>query len=132
MYLFFLDESGRLDQGGLFALGGIAVRDHDWHLLRDLWHETLRRHSWPLDREVKWHGIRTGEVPPSLADAVYETLSRAPIRCFVTVLDLDRGPEEFPPAEFAYFRSAEDVYATAVMSWPSASNACSSGRTTSA
>ncbi len=30
MHLLFLDESGRLDQGGLFALGGIAVRDADW------------------------------------------------------------------------------------------------------
>ena len=30
MYLLFLDESGRLDQGGLFALGGIAVGDADW------------------------------------------------------------------------------------------------------
>ena len=115
MQLLFLDESGRLDQGGLFALGGIVVRDTDWRLLRELWQGTLRRHSWPLDREIKWHGIRKGEVPPSLADGVYETLAASPIRCFVTVLDPDRGPEEFPPAEFDYFRSAEDVYSTALM-----------------
>ena len=31
MHLLFLDESGRLDQDGLFALGGIAVADDDWH-----------------------------------------------------------------------------------------------------
>ena len=37
MHLLFLDESGRLDQDDLFALGGIAVRDSDWHLLRDTW-----------------------------------------------------------------------------------------------
>ena len=27
MHLLFVDESGKLDQGELFALGGIAVRD---------------------------------------------------------------------------------------------------------
>jgi hypothetical protein len=41
MHLLFLDESGRLDQGGLFALGGVAVRDSDWPDLRDL--EALRK-----------------------------------------------------------------------------------------
>ena len=66
MHLLFLDESGRLDQGGLFALGGIAVRDADWPELRDLWHGALRNNGWPLDRELKWHGIRKGEVPPAL------------------------------------------------------------------
>lgn len=34
MHLLFLDESGRLDQDTLFALGGIAVRDANWHELR--------------------------------------------------------------------------------------------------
>ena len=69
MRLLFLDESGRLDHGGLFALGGIALRDRDWPNLRDIWQATLREHRWPLDRELKWHGIRKGEVPPALADA---------------------------------------------------------------
>src|SRR5512133_3541040 len=63
MHLLFLDESGKIDQGGLFALGGVAVRDADWPALRDLWQQTLRDAGWPLDREVKWHGIRKGEVP---------------------------------------------------------------------
>lgn len=115
MHLLFLDESGRLDQGGLFALGGIAVRDTDWPLLRDLWHETLGAHNWPLEREVKWHGIRKGEVPDALADAVFAALSRAPVSAYVVLLDLDRGPEAFPPDEFDYFRSPEDAYATALM-----------------
>src|SRR3990170_4398716 len=30
-------------------------------------------------------------------------------------MDLDAGPTTFPPAEHAYFRSPEDVYATALM-----------------
>jgi hypothetical protein len=47
MHLLFLDESGRLDQDSLFALGGLIVRDADWHQLRDTWQETLRAHSWP-------------------------------------------------------------------------------------
>jgi hypothetical protein len=37
MHLLFLDESGKLDQAGLFALGGIAVRDHDWPGLKERW-----------------------------------------------------------------------------------------------
>jgi hypothetical protein len=115
VHLLFLDESGRLDQGGLFALGGIAVRDRDWPGLKEAWQETLRAHGWPLDREVKWHGIRTGEVPDALADAVFAALSTAPFTAYVAVMDLDAGPEVFPPAEHAFFRSPEDVYSTALM-----------------
>jgi Protein of unknown function (DUF3800) len=115
VHLLFLDESGRLDQGGLFALGGVAVRDADWAVLRAVWQGTLREHRWPLDREVKWHGIRKGEVPPALADAVFVALATAPFTAYVTVMDLDAGPEAFPPAEHPYFRSPEDVYSTALM-----------------
>jgi hypothetical protein len=115
VYLLFLDESGRPDQGGQFALGGIAVRDSEWPALKELWQETLAAAGWPLDREVKWHGIRKGEVPPGLADDVYESLSRAPFTAYVAVMDLDRGPEMFPPQEHSFFRSPEDVYATALM-----------------
>jgi hypothetical protein len=115
MHLLFVDESGRLDQGGLFALGGVAVRDVDWAVLKALWQETLRAGGWPLDREVKWHGIRTGDVPPALADAVFETLAAAPFTCYVVVMDLDAGPKIFPPKEHPYFRSEEEVYGTALM-----------------
>ena len=76
MHLLFLDESGSIDQGGLFALGGIAVRDSDWPQLHELWQATLAEAGWPLDQEVKWHGIRTGEVPPALADAVFDDARR--------------------------------------------------------
>jgi hypothetical protein len=115
VHLLFLDESGQLDQPGLFALGGIAIRDRDWRTLRTAWHETLETARWPLDREVKWHGIRTGEVPPDLADAVVATLAAAPVTCYVTLLDLREGPVVFPPEEHAFFRSPEDVYATGLM-----------------
>lgn len=115
MHLLFLDESGRLDQGGLFAVGGVAIRERDWPELRDLWQRTLRDAGWPLDREVKWHGIRTGEVAPALADAAFNALAAAPVTCYVTVLDLDAGPLAFPPEEHAFFRSPEDTYATALM-----------------
>jgi hypothetical protein len=40
VYLLFLDESGKIDQGGLFALGGIAIRDSDGPELRERWQET--------------------------------------------------------------------------------------------
>jgi hypothetical protein len=78
VYLLFLDESGKIDEVGLFALGGIAVRDADWPELRERWQGTLRAAGWPLDREVKWHGIRKGAVPPELADPLFTTLAEAP------------------------------------------------------
>jgi hypothetical protein len=115
VHLLFLDESGRLDHGGLFALGGVAVRDADWAVLKALWQGTLREHRWPLEREVKWHGIRKGGVPPALADALFVALGAAPFTTYVVVMDLDAGPEVFPPDEHAYFRSSEDVYGTALM-----------------
>lgn len=58
MRFLFLDESGMIEDGRLFALGGIAVRDTDWAALRDLWQGTLRAAGYALHREVKWHGIR--------------------------------------------------------------------------
>jgi Protein of unknown function (DUF3800) len=115
VHLLFLDESGRLDQPGAFALGGIAIRDTEWQALRADWHETLVAAGWPLDREIKWHGIRTGDVPPDLADAVVATVAAAPVTCYVTVLDLREGPVVFPPEEHAFFRSPEDIYATGLM-----------------
>lgn len=111
MHLLFLDESGRLDQGGLFALGGIAVRDADWARLKATWQQTLAAHGWPPEKELKWHGIRTGEVPPALADDVYAALASAPFTAYVVLMDLDRGPAEF----LDFFRTPEDVYANALM-----------------
>jgi Protein of unknown function (DUF3800) len=115
VHLLFLDESGRLDRDGLFALGGVAVLDADWAVLKALWQGTLHEHRWPLEREVKWHGIRKGEVPPALADAIFVALAAAPFTAYVVVMDLDRGPEAFPPGEHAFFRSPEDIYGTALM-----------------
>src|SRR5688572_22987457 len=111
MRLLFVDESGKLDQGGVFALGGVAVRDRDWPELRDLWQTTLRGAGWPLDREVKWHGIRKGEVPPAVADAVFTALAAAPFTCYVTLLDPEQGRDEFPDL----LGTAEDTYATGLM-----------------
>jgi len=111
VHFLFLDESGRLDQDGLFGLGGIAVRDTDWHRLRDVWHETLNSYNWPLDLELKWHGIRSGKVPPALADAMVAALGSAPFTAYVVLLDLPRGKELFPD----YFSTTEDCYSTALM-----------------
>ncbi|MGH3034947.1 MAG: DUF3800 domain-containing protein [Gaiellaceae bacterium] len=115
MHLLFLDESGRLDRGGFFALGGIAVRDTDWPALRELWQRTLRDHGWPLEREIKWHGIRKGAVPPPVAR---RALRRAR-RCALYLLrDAPRPrarPAALPAGEHDFFRSPEDVYATGLM-----------------
>jgi hypothetical protein len=111
MHLLFVDESGQLDHGGLFALGGIAVRDSSWSELRRRWHETLAAHAWPLDREVKWHLIRKGGVPPVLADSLFAMLATAPVTAYVTLLDQAAGREAHPEL----FATAEDTYATGLM-----------------
>ncbi len=72
---------------------------------------TLAEHGWPPEREVKWHGIRTGEVPPALADAVVATLAHAPLTCYVTLLDQELGLEVEPD----FFTTEEDTYATGLM-----------------
>ncbi|MBK8293706.1 MAG: DUF3800 domain-containing protein [Solirubrobacterales bacterium] len=107
MYLLFLDESGTPDDE-VFALGGIAVRADEWHVLRERWDECLRDAGWPLDKELKWSGTVNGEVPPDVADAAYECLAKLPVECFVTVLyPKMSGYEEF-------FGSDENTYATAL------------------
>ena len=63
MYLLFLDESGKPGDKS-FALGGIAVRADAGSSFDERWHAALEAHGWPLDKEAKWHGIRSGEVPP--------------------------------------------------------------------
>jgi hypothetical protein len=111
VWFLFLDESGRPDQDDLFALGGVAVRDRDWHLLRDKWQGVLREHAWPLDLELKWHGIRSGAVPPPLADDVFEMLTAAPFTAYVVLLDIEMGRRDF----VELFATPEDIYATALM-----------------
>ena len=113
MHLLFVDESGQIERPALFALGGVAVRDRDWHELRDVWQRTLRQGGWPLEREVKWHGVRTGEVPPDLADAVFAALAGAPFTAYVTLLDCRLGREDERFSRF--FATAEDTYSTGVM-----------------
>ena len=111
MHLLFLDESGQLSDRRFFAIGGVALRDRDWHALRDLWQATLAEQSWPAEQEVKWHGIRTGEVPPALADAIVSALARSPVSCYVSLLDIELGATAAPE----FFASAEDTYATGLM-----------------
>jgi hypothetical protein len=103
--LLFLDESGRIGQDGLFALGGVTVHESDWRDLRARWLAPLEAHGWDPANEVKWHGIRSGYVPPELADAVVEALARAPLKAYVTLLDLEAGvalPEFFGTPELTY------------------------------
>ena len=111
MHLLFLDESGQLAQRRFFALGGIALRDRDWPALRDAWQRTLEGHGWPLDREVKWHGIRSGEVPDSLADGIVETLSHAPLTAYVTLLDIELGLRQEPD----FFTDDDTTYSTGLI-----------------
>jgi hypothetical protein len=111
VHLLFLDESGQLSERRFFALGGVALADSDWHALRDLWQEALAAHGWPPEKEIKWHGIRTGTVPPALADAIVAAVARAPLRCYVTLLDVELGLAEAPE----FFTTDEDTYATGLM-----------------
>ena len=109
MYLLFLDESGTPDEG-IFALGGIAVRADQWHELRTRWSSCLDQAGWPADKELKWSGTISGEVPPSGADAAYDGLCRLPVECFATVLYPDVSKGEFEE----FFATEEDTYATAL------------------
>lgn len=61
-----------------------------------------------MDKELKWSGTASGEVPPDVADAAYGCLASLPIDCFVTVLyPTMSGYDEF-------FSTDEDTYATAL------------------
>jgi hypothetical protein len=110
MRLLFLDESGRIGEDRLFALGGVSVRAEDWQALQEGWLAPLRAHRWDPANEVKWHGIRTGLVPPALADAVVDGLARAPVTAWVVLLDLDAGA-----AQPEFFGTPERTYGTALM-----------------
>jgi hypothetical protein len=76
-----------------------------------VWQRTLAEHGWPQEKEIKWHGIRNGEVPPALADAVYTALANAPFTAYVTLLDQQLGLQLEPD----FFRTADEVYATGLM-----------------
>ena len=91
MHLLFLDESGQLSERKFFALGGVALRDSRLARAPRPLAGDARRARLAGRPEVKWHGIRTGEVPPALADAIVGALARAPLRCYVTLLDIELG-----------------------------------------
>lgn len=109
MHLLFLDETGKPSDAS-FAVGGVAVRADEWPVLRDRWNTALATAGWPADKEVKWHGTRTGEVAPALADELFAALAGAPITCFVVVLRPLAGKQ----AHAEFFASDEDTYATAL------------------
>lgn len=111
MHLLFLDESGK-PSDRTFALGGVAIRGDRWSELRDLWRAAGDKHGWPPDKEAKWHGIKTGEVPPDLADELFAALAAAPITCFNVVLRPMAGRQIEPLKRF--FRDDDTVYATAL------------------
>lgn len=110
MYLLFLDESGTPDDG-VFAVGGIAVRADHWPNLRRRWDECLAASGWPQGKELKWSGTINGEVPPAVADAVYDCLTGLPVHCFTTVLWPEVGKGNYEE----FFGTEEDTYATALM-----------------
>jgi hypothetical protein len=111
MRLLFLDESGRLDHPGWFGLGGIVISDKHWPAVRERWQSALRTQGWPSAKELKWHGIRTGDVPPAVGDAAYAAIASMPVQIFVVLLDTRRGLA----AEPEFFRSPEAAYSTALM-----------------
>jgi len=110
MHLLFLDESGKPDEKR-FALGGVAIRADEWRVVRDRLVHAASAAGWPLERELKWHGIRRGLVPGAVADAVFAELAAAPLTCFVCVLRPLAGRRLHPEM----FATPEDTYATALM-----------------
>jgi Protein of unknown function (DUF3800) len=110
MHFLFLDESGKPDDKA-FAIGGAAIRAEDWGVVRDRWHACLADHDWPQDKEVKWHLIRTGLIPPVLADALFAVLAKSPILCSVVVLRPLAGRQARP----RFFTDNDETYATGLM-----------------
>ena len=111
MYLLFLDESGS-PEGRTFALGGVAIRADRWQELRNAWIAALDSEGWPHDKEAKWHGIRTGEVPPALADRLFENLAGTTMTCFVILLRPIAGRRTEGLERF--FSDEDGTYATAL------------------
>jgi Protein of unknown function (DUF3800) len=111
VHLLFLDESGKPSDKS-FGLGGIAIRADQWRELRAGWQHACESCGWPADKEAKWHGIRSGEVPPELAGRLFEALSAAPITCFVVVLRPLAGRQVEGLERF--FADDEATYATAL------------------
>ena len=109
MHLLFLDESGQPNDR-MFAVGGLAIRADEWEVVRRRWRDMLDGHGWPADKELKWHGTRSGEVPPDVADAAFRALAEMPVSCFVTVLRPLAGRQSHPD----FFASDDDTYATAL------------------
>ena len=112
MHLLFLDESGQLSERRFFALGGVAIRDTDWHASATSGRRRSPRTTGRVDREVKWHGIRKGEVPPALADAVVAALARAP---HPLLRDAARHRARHCATRRSSSRTDEDTYATGLM-----------------
>ncbi len=109
MHILFLDESGRPDDK-VFAVGGIAVRADRWRELRDRWSTGLEKTGWPRDREIKWHGTQTGEVPPAVADAAFEAIAASPVACYVACLRPIAGRRD----RSDFFTDDERTYRTAL------------------
>lgn len=109
MYLLFVDESGE-PGGRSFTLGGAAIRMDDWHVVHERWEALRTASSWPPDREIKWHRIKIGDVPPAMADALFDMLAGAPMTCFAVVIK----PLAARKASPEHFGSDEDVYAEAL------------------
>ena len=106
----FVDESGN-PSDRKFAIGGVAVHAHEWPMFRERWQAMLARHRWPAGDEIKWHLIRTGLIPPAMADDIYAELARSEITCFVVVLRPLAARRERPDL----FATDEDVYQQGLM-----------------
>ena len=107
MHLLFVDESGKRDER-TFAMGGAVIAARDWQVLQERWDAALDRHGWPHEKEIKSHGTRIGEIPPPLADAVFDAIAGSPITCYVIFLRPLAGRTPYPD----FFASDDDTYAT--------------------
>jgi uncharacterized protein DUF3800 len=110
VHLLFVDESGG-PEDKTFAVGGVVIEAGSWGVVRDRWQRALEEHKWPPDRELKWHGTRTGEVPPAVADSAFDAISGVPLTCYVVLLRPLAGRQSHPE----FFATDEDTYATALM-----------------
>lgn len=110
MFFLFVDESGSPSDTS-FTIGGVAVRADGWPAFRERWLAVLARHSWPADHEVKWHHVRTGRIPPAMADDLFAQLAQCEITCFAVLLK----PLAARRAEPDLFATDEDTYHQGLM-----------------
>ena len=111
MHLLFLDESGQLSERRFFALGGVALPTSTGTPSAI---SGRRRSPRTTGRRTRRSSGTASAPARSLRRSPTRSsraVARAPLRCYVTLLDIELGLAEAPE----FFATDEDTYATGLM-----------------